>query len=84
MGGLAPKQLGETMKNPLNALERGIQTALNELPYDAFIEDATLVVPCVYEVKVSYNKSDARGHKTVVLDPATESFTVQQKAGGTV
>ncbi len=61
-----------------HAVKYGIQQALDQLPYDAFLEDATQVQPCVYDVLVSYDTSDTRGHETVVLDPATETFTVQK------
>ncbi len=66
------------MKNQLHAVERGIQQALDELSYDAFIEEAILVQPDMYDVFVSYDQSLARGHETVLLDPATETFRVQQ------
>jgi YD repeat-containing protein len=55
-----------------------IQDALNELPYDAFVEEIAQKEPRVFDVTVSYDKSDRRGRETVILDPATETFSVQQ------
>lgn len=62
----------------MQVFKQPIQNALNELPYDAFVESYEQTEPCVFDVTVSYDKSPARGHETVILDPATESFIVQQ------
>jgi hypothetical protein len=62
----------------VNSFKQPIQEALNELPYDAFVEKIEQTGPCLFDVTVSYDKSDRRGHETVRLDPATETFSVQQ------